>query len=183
MIVLFVGKGLFGVVDQVPGVCHVATRFFYVSGIPLVPLDSWAVVEPKQVTSVRTLVETVGGMATRSESEMRGVRVPFSFKSLAITYIRAILWPIHGVTTALLLLFGLMYFVFPTKAAVDEGGARGGSWLASACIVAIPVGSGLLLWLSYRLTRATPERAAELRAMLGLGENPHSDTGVVSSTR
>jgi hypothetical protein len=31
---MLAGFGLFGVVDQVPGECYVATRFFFISGIP-----------------------------------------------------------------------------------------------------------------------------------------------------
>src|SRR5438105_761381 len=35
---------LFGKVDQVPGVCHVATEFFHIAFLPVVPMRSWLVI-------------------------------------------------------------------------------------------------------------------------------------------
>lgn len=42
MIVIW-GNRLYGKVDQVPGRCHVATRFFHLYFIPLIPLGSYVV--------------------------------------------------------------------------------------------------------------------------------------------
>lgn len=39
------GESLYGKVDQVPGLFYVATRFFYINYIPLVPLGSFVVME------------------------------------------------------------------------------------------------------------------------------------------
>jgi hypothetical protein len=159
---MIVGFGLFGAVDQVPGECHVATRFFYVSGIPILPLDSWAVVERKELVSFGFLSEVVTGH-NLSEGSARGVRVPFNFKSVLLTYVRAILWVVHGVATAGLVILALGYLI-------DWFGSRPIDWPGTLLIVLISAsaGGGFLLWHSYRRTYATPERARELRALLGL---------------
>ncbi|MCE9563082.1 MAG: hypothetical protein K8U57_13650 [Planctomycetes bacterium] len=155
-----IGAGLFGMVDQVPGVCHVATRFVCL-GIPILPLDSWAVVERKELVSAGFLIQTVTGLPTTSDGSVNGVRVPFSWKSVLMTYIRTLLWPIHGIASALLVIFGLGFFLDKEPQPV---------WWNStmAWAFALSAGGGFLLWQSYRRTRATPERAAELRALLGI---------------
>jgi hypothetical protein len=84
---MMVGFGLFGVVDQVPGVCHVATRFFFISGIPILSLDSWVVRERKVLVSFGFLAETVTGLTLMSEGSAKGIRVPFNFQSVLLTYV------------------------------------------------------------------------------------------------
>jgi hypothetical protein len=161
---VFIGFGLFGAIDQVPGRCHVATRFFYLSGIPLLPLDSWAVLErPKgtEVTSVRFLTQVVTGINVGSEERVEGARVPLNLMSILMTYVRAVLWILHGPATALLLMLGIGCLLTGMPQNTNWAGIV--TWL-----VAPSVGGGLLLWLSYRLNRATPARAEALRAMLGL---------------
>ena len=39
------GMSLYGKVDQVPGLLHVATRFFHVNFVPLFPTGSFVVIE------------------------------------------------------------------------------------------------------------------------------------------
>jgi hypothetical protein len=85
----------------------VATRFFFVSGIPILPLDSWAVVERKELVSFGFLAETVTGLTLTSEGSAKGIRVPFSFKSVLLTYVRALLWIVHGIATAGLVILAL----------------------------------------------------------------------------
>lgn len=156
-----IGYGLFGVVDQVPGRCHVATRFFYLSGIPLVPLDSWAVLERSEVTSVGFLTHMVTGIDVGPETKAEGTRVPLNLMSILMTYVRAVLWVVHGVATALLLMLAIGCLL--------SGWPQNTNWAGIVTwLVAPSIGGGLLLWLSYRLNRATPARAAALRAMLGL---------------
>jgi hypothetical protein len=160
---MIVGFGLFGVVDQVPSVCYVATRFFFVSGIPILPLDSWAVVERKELISFGFLAETVTGLSLTSEGSDKGVQVPFNFKSVLLTYVRAILWVVHGVATAVLIILALVFLT-----------AWLGShpfdlpWTILIVLISASTGGGFLLWQSYRRTHATRERARELRSLLGL---------------
>jgi hypothetical protein len=61
------GNRLFGKVDQVPGLGHVATRFFHIDFIPLIPYEGWLV-------------------TTASGKSWRGVKIPMSFKSLLIAW-------------------------------------------------------------------------------------------------
>jgi hypothetical protein len=42
------GTRLFGKVDAVPGVFHVATKFFHLNFLPLIPTSSWVVLEGTQ---------------------------------------------------------------------------------------------------------------------------------------
>jgi hypothetical protein len=68
---------------------------------------------------------------------------------------------------ALTIIFGILLVVVPSKS------EKANDWPAiMAIIVGIAVFGGLLLWLSYRLTRATPARAAELFTLLRLKPPP-----------
>jgi hypothetical protein len=66
------GTRLFGKVDAVPGMFHVATKFFHINFLPLVPTGSWLVVE-------------------QDGSRWRGVEIPVSMKSVAVAWIRFML--------------------------------------------------------------------------------------------
>jgi hypothetical protein len=65
------GTRRFGRVDDVPGVCHVATVFFHVLYVPLVPLRSWVV---------------FGG--TAKDDSWQGIPIPMSFKSVLLAWLR-----------------------------------------------------------------------------------------------
>ena len=63
------GTRMMGKVDAVPGVGHVATRFFYLQFIPLVPVETYLV------------FREVG-------EQVYGVKIPFSPKSIFVTWLR-----------------------------------------------------------------------------------------------
>src|SRR5262245_45442867 len=67
---LHIGEHHYGVVDQVPGVMHVATRILHFNFIPLIPLGSVVSVD-KRVAGEPILVKT-----------------RFSFKSVTFAYVR-----------------------------------------------------------------------------------------------
>jgi hypothetical protein len=69
--VIWFGKRLFGKVDQVPGLFHVATQFFHIQFCPLIPLQS-----------VIVLAGTDGE---------RGVPTSMSLKSVLMAWFRAFL--------------------------------------------------------------------------------------------
>src|SRR5262245_52980403 len=71
MIVIW-GKRLFGKCDQVPGVGYVATQFFHIQFLPLVPLQSFVIEEGSE-----------GG------DGFRGVPIPLSIKSILFGWLRA----------------------------------------------------------------------------------------------
>jgi hypothetical protein len=63
------GTQMMGKVDAVPGVGHVATRFFYLQYVPLIPLETYLV------------FREVGG-------DIHGVRIAFSPKSILTAWLR-----------------------------------------------------------------------------------------------
>lgn len=67
--VVFFGTQMFGKVDKVPMLGHVATSFFYLQFVPLIPLGSYLVLEDGQGQ----------------------IGVAFSFKSLVIAWLRTAL--------------------------------------------------------------------------------------------
>ncbi len=64
------GHRLYGKVDAVPGVGHVATKFFHLDFVPLVPTETWLVTQ-------------------QSGKSWRGVKIPFSAKSIFMAWGRA----------------------------------------------------------------------------------------------
>jgi len=70
--VLFIfGTRLFGKVDEVPGHFHVATEFFHIDYVPLIPVKGWIV-------------------TSQNGTGWHGVPIPISGKSVAIAWGRAI---------------------------------------------------------------------------------------------
>lgn len=65
------GTRLFGKVDTVPGLGHVATRFFHVDYLPLVPTQSWLV-------------------TSQTGNRWQGVKIPLSAKSIFVAWARAV---------------------------------------------------------------------------------------------
>ena len=49
MAVVVFGSTLYGKVESVPGVCHIATRFLHVFFVPLFPTGSWLVVDDREL--------------------------------------------------------------------------------------------------------------------------------------
>ncbi len=68
MIFIF-GHRLYGKVDAIPGVGHVATKFFHFDYVPLVPTESWLV-------------------TAQSGKTWRGVKIPLSAKSVFVAWSR-----------------------------------------------------------------------------------------------
>jgi hypothetical protein len=67
------GTRLFGKVDAVPGMFHVATKFFHINFMPLIPTQGWLVVE-------------------RDGSDWKGIAIPVSMKSVLVAWIRLVLF-------------------------------------------------------------------------------------------
>lgn len=79
------GTRLFGKVDKVPGLFHVATKFAHVNFLPLIPLEGWLVLE-------------------QDGSQWRGLQIPISMKSVAVAWIRFLL----GCAALFCFLFGFI---------------------------------------------------------------------------
>jgi hypothetical protein len=68
------GSRLYGKVDHVKGLFHVATKFGHFDYFPLIPMGSWVIIE-------------------QTGSGWRGVRIPVSLKSIAVGLLRALSVP------------------------------------------------------------------------------------------
>lgn len=126
------GTRLFGAVDQVPGVFHVATKFFHLNFIPLIPTGSVLILDK-----------------TLTDGELLGVETGLSFKSVLAGWVRAAIIVAAIVT-------GFMTFLYLIEAFDAGPGARRGadeeSSLIAAAVFPLLLGAW---WLSYRATRAS----------------------------
>jgi hypothetical protein len=140
MIIIW-GQRNYGKVDQVPGFCYVATKFFHLWFIPLIPLQSWIVLA-----------------GTEHENGFRGVPIGIRFKSLLLGWARAAMILAVPVMTVLAFLH--------TAEALNE--VRGYNLLNAGLMwVSIPALIAVT-WLSYRLSRASLRRAMQLADQLGV---------------
>src|SRR4051794_31008614 len=73
MILIF-GQRLCGKVDEVPGICYVATRFLHLYYVPLIPLSSWVILR-----------------GTESASGFKGQQIRLSCKSVLLGWLQAFL--------------------------------------------------------------------------------------------
>ncbi|MBI4613234.1 MAG: hypothetical protein HY720_06445 [Planctomycetes bacterium] len=138
---MIVGKRLCGRIDRVPGLLHVATEFYHVNWLPLVPLKSWIVFDGSERS------EWGGHGAWNQWSvKWRGVPVAFSLRSVLAAWFRASL-VVAGIFLAM---FGVIEML-----------GRLRPLLAFPLLVAGVV-CFVLSWLSTYLSRASMERAVEM---------------------
>jgi len=96
------GTHTYGRVDEVPGFGHVATQFFMLNYVPIIPVGSYFV--------------------TAEESDgIRGVKLPLQLKSIGVAYLRAILF-VGIVALAIVSIIGM----------VEVGKGRGGEAMLQA---------------------------------------------------
>ncbi len=147
------GTRFYGKVDHVPGLFHVATRFFHIQFFPLIPTGSYLVLE--ELKGLARLKFGCGGKSELlgdlgpSRTGDRCVKIGWSAKSVSLGWLRAILCCALAVCPAALC-----------------SGFAWKRWSPGSVPVIGLVGAagaiGALLWLSYRMTRASPLRALEL---------------------
>jgi hypothetical protein len=68
--IFFFGLRLFGRVDAVPGRFHVATEFYHVQFIPIVPMQTWLI-------------------TSENGNGWEGIKLPLCRKSVAVAWVRA----------------------------------------------------------------------------------------------
>jgi hypothetical protein len=138
---LHFGEQHYGKVDVVPDLCHVATRFFHINFLPLIPLGSEIVV---------TGTSEAGGA--------RRLKTTLSLKSVVVAWVRATLY--------IALVVGLTGGAILTLEHFQQ--RRGPSTATVLAPWGVAAGSLLCLWLSHKLARAGYDRAVQLGAELGL---------------
>jgi hypothetical protein len=135
------GELHYGKVDVVPDLCHVATRFFHLNFVPLVPLGSEIVVT-----------------GTSEGGGVQRLKTAWSLKSILMAWVRAGLY--------LALTAGVIGGVIVTAEYFEK--RRGSSATMLLLVWGIAAGSMLALWLTYKFSRASYDRAVQLGAELGL---------------
>ena len=139
---IIVGGRLFGKVDQVPGLFHVATEFFHVNFVPLVPTRSWLVMQGTEKSGL-------GG------NSWRGIRL------------RSIRWGSVGMAWLRLgLVVAAAAFGFASLAAF----LKGTSLATSVGTTLLAVGAAAALVASYRVARASAESLRRLAVQASMPE-------------
>jgi xanthosine utilization system XapX-like protein len=155
--IYFWGQRLFGKVDQVPGCFYVATRCYHFQFLPLLPRESYLVLEGTEKNG-----ELLGVLnpqflllgRSRTEGKFRGYSIPLSVKSVAFAWARVLL-----VVAALAAYVVLLFSVLENPSVLSVVGLLG--FLA---------GFALVYWLTYPISRASPSRAWRLARMAGIPE-------------
>jgi hypothetical protein len=140
---IYWGRKYYGRCDQVPGKFFVATMFDHVYLIPLVPTQTCLILDN----------------GVQDDSEWTAYRLPFSFKSCLFGWLRTVLW----VSVLLAGFFGIGGLIGKLA---NPNNANTWEFIVGACVTAIAAST--LLYLSYRVTRASPRRALELAALVGI---------------
>lgn len=137
---IHIGVSLYGKVDQVPGLLHVATQFIHLSFIPVVPKQSYVVLA-----------------GTEKGDKFEGCPIGFSGKSILFAWLRCFLL-IGGIVA------GVIAFI------TSQRGPRlaADAWHPFPVLLALSAAAFILLVVSYRITRARPLRALELARLAGI---------------
>jgi hypothetical protein len=138
------GQSLFGKVDQVPGLFHVATKFFHLDFFPLIPTGSYLVVEQSHTP--------------------REIALPWKAKSILCAWLRLAL--MAGAACLSFFGAGMLIFVMLELADGRQVDRREMVPAVASAVSAIVLWS--LLYGSYVFTRAKPLRALELARLAGI---------------
>jgi hypothetical protein len=135
------GSGLYGKVDEIPGVCHVATKFGHLWYIPLIPMGSWAVI-------------------SKDGNGWQGAPVGWSIKSILTAWFRAaaIVGLIVGVITLIV--------AFADRAKPDSGDQLLGAGVILGASIAVLVGS----YYTPGVGKASHAKARVLARKLGFSK-------------
>jgi hypothetical protein len=140
-VIIIWGQRLAGRSDQLPGTFYVATRYFHLYYVPLIPLKSFLIVE-----------------GTEAGAGFEGLEVPLSFKSVTFGWLRAGL-----VLAGIGLPFaGIANTVEALKAVPPRSPVLGAGLFAAGLL------AWLLYGVTRRLSHASPRRALVLATRLGV---------------
>lgn len=126
------GERLCGKVNQVDNEIHVATRFFHIQYIPLVPLQSFIVINH-----------------TKADGKFEGLPIPMSIKSVLAAYLR----------TALLIgSFAFLCRAFLMLTGEDNNATQ----LLGVLNLMVGAFLAFSIWISYQLMKANEEESKKL---------------------
>lgn len=150
---LIFGTRHMGKVDEVPGYFYVATRCRHLWYLPLVPLDSWVIVDGTRRFNV-----------TGGEWTSAGVRLPsIRWWSVVAAWLR---W----FFVCIALVSGVTGLVALLDVLFDGANARG-----PLLRIGVAAGALVALAVSYRVSRASHSRAQALCTALALPEEVASE--------
>ena len=147
------GSCYLGKTSVVPGLFHVATRFGHINYFPLLPMGSALIIENSE---------------HRMENGLKGilaVEMPFNWSSLFAAYWRAVLWICLFVS----FVFFCVNFTKALNGVPITFQELSDQTLVTANAIVLLI-SGLLLYMSYRNSVASTERALELARIAGFDE-------------
>lgn len=155
------GVGVYGKSDIVPGLFYIATKYFHISGVPLIPCGSALVYENSRYVENARL--SSGGAYV-----FKTVR--FNTKGFLIGLLRAPLFVTFTISLICAVFLGVMEFgLAPANPAAANSHASDQAYLiASSTLAAL---SGVLLYLSYSYAIAKKRRAIELGELAGVPDD------------
>jgi hypothetical protein len=149
------GTRFYGKVDHLPGLCYVVTRFVHIWFVPLIPTETYLVLE-----------------GTESGGNFRGVPISLSGKSVVNAWLRA------GCVLGIL---GGIIASFVSLIRLSEGRAEFMDVIGSLGVFVAAIG---LMVLSYKVFgKASPQRAEELGQHLGIDPRAMADMASGVSSR
>ena len=149
------GTRFYGKVDHLPGLCYIVTRFVHIWFVPLIPTETYLVLE-----------------GTESGGNFRGVPISMSLKSVVNAWLRAgcVLGIIGGIIASFVSLIRL-----------SEGRADFMDVIGSLGVFVAAIG---LMALSYKVFgKVSPQRAEELGQHLGIDPRAMADMASGISSR
>ena len=153
------GTRHFGKVNVVPNLFYVATKFFHINFVPLIPLGSSVIFANSEQEQRLNGVET--------QTTFLATRIPFSWKSFFAAYVRLILW-VSSIASVAFFAFNVAQHLSADNMQAKLGKFADTNMLATSG-AAVFVSAFLLYW-SYRFAVASEERALELGKLLGISE-------------
>lgn len=139
MIIIW-GSRLYGKVDEVPGLFHVATTFGHFWYIPLIPMGSMVVL-------------------AKDGSSVQGMKIPLSAKSIFVAWGRAL-----GIVATLLLTPALISALDP------DVPTRWELRVIVVSLFVVVLATTILLWTHRTFRRASHKRALHLGELIGLND-------------
>lgn len=137
---IITGTKFYGRVDQVPGLFNVATKFFHLWYVPVIPLETWIILH-----------------GTETAESFRGQKIGLSFKSIMLGWLRGA--AVVGMIAAILQ--GIAAYNRPPGKPVPWGDGLGGAaLLLGACV--------FFYWVTTKLGQPSRKRAMWLAEAVGL---------------
>jgi len=132
------GSGLYGKCDHLPKLFYVATRFGHIWYMPLIPWQSYLVID-----------------GTESRKDFSGCPIGLSAKSILLAYFRMI-----SFLGAVCSMISLAVILNTVQGAID--------WTQAGLLIVVSIVLFALFWASYRLGQPSPARALMLGKAAGI---------------